>query len=82
MAHECPECGQWCHCGGDIDDCGFNTPEDQFACTHCPPDAGWGGDDEEGCIFPEDCCMPGPHTKGECHTPDMLIEAENAKGAV
>ena len=35
MAHECPDCGQWCHCGGDIDDCGFNFPEDQDACTHC-----------------------------------------------
>lgn len=36
MAHECPVCGQWCHCGGDIDDCGHNFPEDQDNCTHCP----------------------------------------------
>lgn len=20
MAHECPECGHYCHCNGDIDD--------------------------------------------------------------
>jgi hypothetical protein len=38
MAHECPECGMWCHCGGDIDDCGHNFEEYQNACTHCPPD--------------------------------------------
>jgi hypothetical protein len=38
MAHECPECGMWCHCGGDIDDCGHNFEEYQNACTHCPVD--------------------------------------------
>lgn len=35
MAHECPECGQWCHCGGDIDDCGLNLDADIEQCTHC-----------------------------------------------
>jgi hypothetical protein len=38
MAHSCPECGQVCYCGGDIDDCCFeNTPE-QLHCQHCPFD--------------------------------------------
>lgn len=36
MAHECPECGQICHCGGDIDDCLNNFDEDVMRCTHCP----------------------------------------------
>ena len=72
MAHECPECGQWCHCGGDIDDCGFNFAEDQAACKHCPPDQDHDEMDEDGCLFPGQCCMPGPHNKHECHTPDML----------
>jgi len=35
MAHECPECGQICHCGGDIDDCLNNFDEDVMRCTHC-----------------------------------------------
>jgi hypothetical protein len=28
--------------------------------------------DEEGCLFPDECCMPGPHLKSECHTAEML----------
>jgi hypothetical protein len=35
MAHECPDCGMQCHCGGDIDDCCLNAEEDVNACTHC-----------------------------------------------
>ena len=35
MAHECPECGQICYCGGDIDDCLNNFDEDVMRCTHC-----------------------------------------------
>jgi DNA-directed RNA polymerase subunit RPC12/RpoP len=42
MAHECPECGQVCYCGGDIDDCLFNFDEFVFGCQHCPID---GSDD-------------------------------------
>lgn len=34
MAHECPECGQVCYCGSDIDDCVLNHPADQDACAH------------------------------------------------
>lgn len=35
MAHECPDCGQTCYCGGDIDDCLLNTDDDVIGCTHC-----------------------------------------------
>ena len=42
MAHECPDCGQLCHCNGDIDDCEFNFDEDVMRCTHCD-----GSDDDE-----------------------------------
>ena len=35
--------------------------------------------DEEGCLFPGECCMPGPHVKGECHTPDMIEDSANAE---
>jgi hypothetical protein len=34
MAHECPECGQTCYCGADIDDCCFNFEDDVMKCTH------------------------------------------------
>ncbi len=47
-------------------------------------DDGWGdqfdshGPDEDGdiphfgCLFPDECCMPGPHWTDECHTAEML----------
>ncbi len=34
MAHECPECGQMCYCGGDIDDCCNNFERDLIRCQH------------------------------------------------
>ena len=34
MAHSCPECGQACYCGSDIDDCLFDSEEDVLDCTH------------------------------------------------
>lgn len=34
MAHSCPECGQTCYCGNDIDDCLFDFDEDVAGCTH------------------------------------------------
>jgi hypothetical protein len=40
MAHTCPECGQVCYCGGDIDDCCFDFEENVIRCTHyleCEP---------------------------------------------
>lgn len=44
MAHSCPECGQVCYCGGDIDDCCFEGTPEEAACTHCPLD---GEDDDD-----------------------------------
>ena len=35
MAHNCPDCGQCCYCGKDIDDCLLDNDEDVEACTHC-----------------------------------------------
>ncbi len=43
MAHTCPECGQMCHCGSDIDDCLFDFDDDVDNCTHCD------GRDDENC---------------------------------
>jgi len=37
MAHECPECGSICYCGGDIDDCELNEPRFVDTCIHCDP---------------------------------------------
>lgn len=34
MAHECPECGQTCYCGGDVDDCEFHDTPEEGHCTH------------------------------------------------
>lgn len=28
--------------------------------------------EEEGCLFPNDCVMPGYHLKAECATADMM----------
>lgn len=48
MAHECPECGMKCHCGGDIDDIVFPDTPEELACTHCEDgDYEWNEDDEE-----------------------------------
>jgi hypothetical protein len=35
VAHTCPDCGQQCYCGGDIDDCCFDFEENVINCTHC-----------------------------------------------
>ena len=37
-------------------------------------------EDEIGCCFPGECCMPGEHFKHECHTAAM-IEQWNKEGA-
>ena len=35
MAHPCPECGQRCHCNGDIDDIDFGEDSPGAdACVH------------------------------------------------
>jgi hypothetical protein len=37
--HSCPDCGQACYCGGDIDDIEVDpTAEDR--CAHCEDDNG------------------------------------------
>jgi hypothetical protein len=35
MAHSCPDCGQACYCGGDLDDCLFDDTVAADLCTHC-----------------------------------------------
>lgn len=30
----------------------------------------------EGCVFPGECCMPGPHFESECHTAEMLMQQQ------
>ena len=34
MAHECPDCGMTCYCGGDIEDCCNNYPKYVMKCNH------------------------------------------------
>ena len=34
MAHNCPDCGQLCFCGGDIDDCCNDFEGDVLNCSH------------------------------------------------
>lgn len=34
MAHSCPECGQTCYCGGDIDDICFENTKEERNCRH------------------------------------------------
>lgn len=50
MAHSCPECGQTCYCGSDIDDCLFDFDEDVEACMHACGDE----KDDDDCM---DCGM-------------------------
>jgi len=35
MAHECPECGYTCHCGGDIDDVCWGEEVACICCNEC-----------------------------------------------
>ncbi len=48
MAHDCPECGQLCYCGGDIDDCCLNDEDSVNACTHCETSPDHENDAPEG----------------------------------
>jgi hypothetical protein len=76
MAHECPECGQVCYCGGDIDDLCLNDDASVNRCSHCDTANDREDDDPEGCCYePGQCCMPGPHRLSECHTADMIETA-------
>ena len=33
--HSCPDCGEACYCGGDIDDIEIEDPQTVQACSHC-----------------------------------------------
>lgn len=46
MAHECPTCGNTCHCNEDIDD--VYSQSGVCMCSHCDED------DPEGASPPED----------------------------
>lgn len=46
MAHSCPECGEACYCGGEVDDILIEDPEQEDACTHCS-EAGFDDEDED-----------------------------------
>lgn len=48
MAHECPECGHTCYCGGDIDDINFVEPPGY--CRHCDKDEDEDEDDWDWCM--------------------------------
>ena len=39
MAHSCPDCGQACYCGGDIDDIFFEDTVAEINCAHCLHDS-------------------------------------------
>lgn len=68
MAHSCPDCGLTCHCCGDIDDLLLNVESDVAICKHCTPEDRY----DYGCLYPEKCCMPGPHQRNECHTAETM----------
>lgn len=54
MAHECPECGQICHCNGDIEDMENQEVENYVNCIHyLRPECSAGDDDEES-MYPEE----------------------------
>ena len=36
MAHNCPECGSQCYCGGDYDDILLEGTEAEELCSCCP----------------------------------------------
>ena len=78
MAHECPECYQLCHCGGDIDDIDFGEDAScthyerrecsghREYCTHVPPCFGADADfDECGKCF-ADGRLNGETSRVEC----------------
>ena len=45
--HSCPECGQACYCGGDIDDIDAGDEEAEDNCTCCAEGTVDHEDDEE-----------------------------------
>lgn len=65
MAHECPDCGLTCHCGGDIDDLRLNHDRYVNQCSHCDK-SDWEYD--EFINEPEDDCCPRCSGSGEVPT--------------
>lgn len=61
MAHECPECGQACYCGGDIDDIVLTNTVAERNCEHCgvfedddeDDDVGEDHDEDDDADWPE-----------------------------
>lgn len=33
--HNCPDCGQACYCGGDVDDIPIGHSKEESLCGHC-----------------------------------------------
>jgi len=69
MAHTCPECGQTCHCGGDIDDLILDFDEDVIGCTHCSDEdmeEYWDDMEEDGCEFVDGGCGCCPYDEPIC----------------
>lgn len=61
MAHTCPDCGQLCHCRGDIDDIDFGEDcEEAMKCEHYlrPECAGYHNYDLEDEDYYEDMRRP------------------------
>lgn len=46
MAHECPMCGMFCHCGGDIGDLLF-CEDEREDCDHCEDEDDYYHDEQE-----------------------------------
>ena len=36
----------------------------------------------ELCLYPDECCMPGPHEPFECHTAEMTEELARAQESI
>jgi hypothetical protein len=68
MAHECPNCGMICHCGGDIDDICFSGTSEEFGCTHCD------GDDTEEEYWCSTCGYIDHPEDHESHCPHFREE--------
>jgi len=69
MAHECPDCGMRCHCGGDIDDIVFDDNKYSKGCCCCESKYLPDDDDDNHCDGDQDCYRCGG--SGEVPTRDF-----------
>ncbi|MDD5220597.1 MAG: hypothetical protein PHV11_08530 [Candidatus Bipolaricaulis sp.] len=67
MAHRCPECGQLCFCGGDIDDICFDYSEYEDNCLHC--------------ILPEEVAWEEATRQAQKHEKQSVADAVSARDA-